>query len=69
MQDRYDELANIIDTLDILISETKDRNYTDQLREIKYQAEDELEEIEPKLREEQYRDEEFQKREFMEAVI
>ena len=57
LQDRYDELDNIITTLDSLIDEITDRDYIDQLREIKWQAENELEEVSKDLREEYDREE------------
>jgi ElaB/YqjD/DUF883 family membrane-anchored ribosome-binding protein len=57
LQDKYDELDNIITTLDSLIDEITDRDYIDQLREIKWQAENELEEVSKDLREEYDREE------------
>lgn len=57
LQDRYDELDNIITTLDSLIDEITDRDYIEQLREIKWQAESELEEVSKDLREEYDREE------------
>ena len=56
LQERYDELENIIDTLDNLIDEITDEDFIEQLRETKYQAENEKEEIEPRLQ--KLRDEE-----------
>lgn len=53
IQERYDELDNIISSLNLLIDEITDRDYIDQLREIKYQAENEIEEVEKQLRAEQ----------------
>lgn len=57
LQDRYDELDNIITTLDSLIDDISDRDYIDQLREVKWQAENELEEVSKDLREEYDREE------------
>lgn len=48
-QDKYDELDNIISNLNILIDEITDKNYIEQLQEIKFEAMNELEEIEPIL--------------------
>lgn len=45
-QDRYDELYNIVSTLDVLISEITDEVYIDDLREMKWRAEDEMKEVE-----------------------
>lgn len=53
LQDRYDELTEIIDTLDSLIDSITDKDYIEQLRETKYQAENERDEIEPDLLKEQ----------------
>lgn len=56
LQERYDELETIIDTLDDLIDNITDEDFIEQLRETKYQAENEKEEIEPRLQ--KLRDEE-----------
>ena len=52
-QDKYDELDNIVSSINLLIDEISDNDYIDMLNEIKYQAQDELEEVEEKLQEEQ----------------
>lgn len=59
MQDRYDELENIIDTLDSLIDDITDRYYIDVLNDIKYEAQKELEEVEEQL----YKEEQEEQRE------
>ena len=56
-QDRFDELDNIISSIDILIDEISDRDYIERLNEIKFEAENELEEVSEKLEEEQRREE------------
>lgn len=48
-QDRYDELENIVNTLDNLADETKDKYYRDMINELKYEAQNELDEVEDKL--------------------
>lgn len=53
MQDRYDELYEIITTLDILVDNITDKYYIDILNDIKYEAENELEEVEQELIKEQ----------------
>lgn len=53
MQDKYDELDNIINTLDNLIDEITDRYYIDMLNELKFEAQNELEEVEEQLQKEQ----------------
>ena len=58
-QDRYDELDNIVRTLDNLVDDITDKNYIDMLNEIKYEAQNELEEVEEKL----YRQEEEEQEE------
>ena len=55
-QDRYDELDNIVSSLNILIDEIRDKDYVDMLNEIKYQAQDELEELEEILQAEQWQE-------------
>ena len=49
LQERYDELDNIIRTLDDLIGDITDKSYIDQLRETMYQAQNELEIVEKRL--------------------
>lgn len=56
-QDRYDELDNIVRTLDILVDDINDKYYIDLINDIKYEAENELEEVSEKLEEEQKREE------------
>lgn len=53
MQDRYDELENIVDTLDTLADEITDKYYIDMINELKYEAQQELEEVEKDIQEEQ----------------
>ena len=48
-QDKYDELYNIVSTLDCLVDETKDKYYRDMINELKYEAQNELDEVENKL--------------------
>lgn len=69
LQQEYDELTDIIDTLDNLIERISDEDYIDQLRETKYQAEDRRQTIEPRLQREQWEDERVQEREYWEAVV
>lgn len=49
IQDKYDELENIVITLNVLIDDTNLKDYVNDLREIKYNAEREMEELEPAL--------------------
>ncbi len=51
-QDKYDELYNMVSTLKVLENEITDEDYIEDLRQIRWQAEDELKEVEEKLEEE-----------------
>lgn len=68
-QDRYDKLDNIISSIDILIDEISDKDYIDRLNEIKFDAENEKEEVSEKLEEEQKREERQQEKEYWEEAI
>ena len=52
-QERYDELDNIVSSIDMLVDDIKDKYYIDVLNEIKFEAQNELEEIEEELQKEQ----------------
>ena len=49
LQEKYDELANIVVTLDVLIDEISDKYYIDMLNEIKFEAQDQRNEIQEEL--------------------
>lgn len=68
-QDRYDELDNIVRTLDILADDINDKYYIDLINDIKYEAENELEEVAEKLEEEQKREERQLEYEYERSVI
>lgn len=68
-QDRYDELDNIVRTLDILVDDINDKYYIDLINDIKYEAENELEEVAEKLEEEQRREEIQMNYEYESSVI
>lgn len=53
LQDRYDELDNLIGSLNSLIDELTDKNYIEQLELIKYEAQNEFEEVSKQLSAEQ----------------
>ena len=57
LQKRYDELNDIVDSLDCLIGRITDKDYIDGLEIIKFDAQREIEEIEPQLIEERDREE------------
>lgn len=69
LQDRYDELDNIVRTLDILVDDINDKYYIDWINDIKYEAENELQEVTEKLEEEQRREEMQQERDYWKEVI
>ena len=64
LQERFDELDNIENSIRMLIDEISDRDYIEQLQDIMYQAQNEKEEIEPKLQEKYDRIEKEQEREY-----
>ena len=49
LQDRYDELDNLISSLDSLIEELTDKNYIEQLELIKLEAQNEIQEVSDQL--------------------
>lgn len=56
LQDRYDELDNLISSLNSLINELTDKNYIEQLKLIKFEAQNEFEEVSEQLSAEQERE-------------
>lgn len=68
-QDRYDELDNIVRTLDILVDDINDKYYIDLINDIKFEAENELQEVSEKLEEEQRREERQLEYEYERSVI
>lgn len=69
LQDRYDELDDIVRTIDELIDRISDKNYIDQLKETMYQAMNEKEDIEPRLQEQYANEEEELQIEYMRSVL
>ncbi len=64
LQERYDELDNIVSSIDILVDDITDKNYIDMLNEIKFNAQNELEEVQEKLQEEYNKEEKQMNYEF-----
>ncbi len=62
-QDKYDELYNIVSTLKVLESEITDEEYIENLRQVRWQAEDELKEVEEILNEKEREEYELEMRE------
>ena len=69
IQDRFDELDNIVRTLDILVDDINDKYYIDLINDIKFEAENELEEVAEKLEEEQRREERQQEKDYWKEAI
>ena len=69
MQETYDELDNIVRTLDNLIEEITNEDYIAQLQETKYQAEEELNKVREKLEEEQEENERQDIYEYQRSVV
>lgn len=63
-RDRYDEIDNLITTLDILIGETESEDIIDDLKDIKYKYYDERDELETKIIEEENAEEREREREW-----
>lgn len=59
LQERYDELDTIIMSLDSLIDDINDKYYIEMLKELKFEAQNELEEVKEELQKE-YGEEERQ---------
>lgn len=69
LQEKYDELDTIVRELDYLIDEISDKNYKEQLELIKYDAQSELDEIEPQLLEQQQQEEKWQELEYERSAV
>ena len=68
-QSRYDELDEIISSINILVDSITDKDYIDRLNEIKFDAQNELDEVSDKLQEEYDREEKQREKEYWEGVI
>lgn len=65
LQERFDELDNIVSTLRVLRDEITDKDYIEQLDLIRYQAIDEMDEINNQLEEEYDREQKEMDRQFI----
>lgn len=65
IQEKYDELDNIIRTIRILVDEIDDIDYKEQLRLIQYQAENEINTVEFELQKEYDREETEMNKQFI----
>lgn len=68
-QKKYDELDNIVITLDELINETTDEYFIDMLNELKFEAQNQLEEVEAEISNEEEKELFRQNREFEESRL
>lgn len=68
-QSKYDELDNIVSSINILIDAITDKNYIDQLELIKYEAQNELDEVSEKLQEEYDKEERQREKEYWQEAI
>lgn len=69
MQERYDELDNIESTLRVLVDEVTDEYFKGTILDLMYEAQQEKEVIEPKLLEEQYKEERQQEYDYERSAI
>ena len=69
LQERYDELNNIITNLGKLIDDITDEDYISELKETKSRAEDDLKEVEEKLEEENNQDKKQLEKEYWESRL
>lgn len=56
LQDRYDELDNLISSLNSLMDDLTDKNYIEQLELIQFEAQNEFEEVSEQLSAKQERE-------------
>ena len=69
LRNKYDELDNIISSLNSLMDDLTDKNYIEQLEPIKYEAQNELDEIEPQIQKLEEEEEREMNREYERSVI
>lgn len=69
LQERFDELDNIVSTLRVLRDEITDKDYIEQLDLIKYQAMNEMDEINNQLEEEYDKEQKEMDRQFINERI
>lgn len=69
LRNKYDELDNIISSIRILTKEITDKNYIEQLELIQYEAQNELDEIEPQIQKLEEEEEREINKEYERSVI
>ena len=69
LQDKYDDLDEIVSTINTLINNlTGCKEYIEELQDTMYKAQEELDEIEPKLAEQYEREERELENEYIRSV-
>ena len=69
LEDRYNELDDIVSTIDTLINNlTGCKEYIEELQDTMYRAKEELDELEPKLAEQYEREEKELENEYIRSV-
>ncbi len=69
LQERYDDLENLISTLEVLELEIKQEDILEDIRILRYSYEDEKEELEAKIAEEQEKEEREMDYQYERSVI
>ena len=69
LRNKYDELDDIISSIRILTKEITDKNYIEQLELIQYEAQNELDEIEPQIQKLEEEEEREINKEYERSVI
>ena len=69
LRNKYDELDNLISSLNSLMDDLTDKNYIEQLELIKFEAQNELDEIEPQIQKLEEEEEREINREYERSVI
>lgn len=69
LQKKYDELDNIVGTLNSLVDEISDEQYIEDLNYIKYQAENERDLVEADLEKERAFEEKQMNKEYIESRL
>lgn len=64
LYDRQDELEEIVRRIDNLVDEIKNEYFINELNELKYEAQDELEEVKEKIAKQEEEEEKEQNLEF-----
>lgn len=68
-QDKYDDLDNLESSLQILVYETLDKDYREELEDMLTRVQIDKEEIEPKVQEMQEREYKEQEREYWREAL